>query len=291
MVTDVTLAEVDDAFYKSYGEGGAGLDPRLKGKGGKGRRRVTKNAKDSQFRECWMEVRRLLREAKGVCPINPSGSIGSGVMACPAVNKKDNPAYEPALWNDHAIGGPVQTSTNCYAYAMNSRAGHPAGGKPQPGSTSGTATASPVTCPSTTAAVVADGQPDNIVAAPRCPYNQQQKQPPPDKAGYYLVALVITSKPDGYDPTPIPGHPKGVFYYNDYHWYRQNPDGTWSHKPGHDVARDVDASGAKITNPELANRRSVAEYLTDSTGALIAAVFDYDIFCGYFYVKKGGATV
>lgn len=293
MVTDVTLAEVDDAFYKSYGEGGAGLDPRLQGKGGKGRRRVTKNVKDAQFRECWMEVRRLLREAKGVCPINPSGSIGSGVMPCLAVNKKGNPAYQPALWNDAAAGGPVQTSTNCYAYAMNSRTGHPADGKPQPGDTSGTATASPVTCPSTTAAVVADGQPDDVVAAPRCPYNQQQKQPPSDKAGYYLVALVITSKPDGHDPTPIlPDHPKGVVYVNDYHWYRQNPDGTWSHKPGHDVARDVDASGAKITNPGLANRRSVDPgAYTDSTGALVAEVVDYDIFCGYFYVKKGGATV
>src|SRR4051812_13075498 len=68
--TDVTAKEVDDAFYASYGEGTAkGLAPGLGGPGGVGRRKLTLNATDDKFRACWMEVRRLLREKKGVCPV------------------------------------------------------------------------------------------------------------------------------------------------------------------------------------------------------------------------------
>ena len=286
MVTlvDVTAAQVNDTFYKSYGEGtGKGLAPELAGVGGKGRRRLTLDKKDAQFRECWMEARRLLRADRGLCA--PKGSpLGSPVVLCPAMlARPGNPKYEPALWND---GGVFQTSTNCYAYAMDSRTGHPAGGRPQPGDTSATVTAHPVTCPSTTTAVLADGAPDAIQAAPRCPYNQQQKQPPPEKAGYYLVALVETSKPARYDAID------GVVYVNDYHWYRQDDDGTWSHKPGHGVARNVDAANLPITNPQTAARRSDAgTEFVPTLGKSVPKIIDYDVFCGYFYVKKGGAKV
>lgn len=283
--TDVPMADVNDAFYKSYGEGTKeGLDPALAGPEGKGRRPLTLDTKDAVYRNCWMEVRRLLREDRGLCPAPKGSPLGSPVVACPAKTlKSDSPKYDPALWND---GGTIQESTNCYAYAMNSRTGHPVGGKPQPGDTSGTATARPVTCGSTTKAVVEDGKPDDILQAPRCPYNRQRKRPPPDKAGYYLVALVITSKPDGYDAAD------DVFYWNDYHWYRQDEDGTWSHKPGYDTVRNVDASGNPITNPETANRSS--RYGTEYIPALkksVPVVINYDVFCGYFYVKKGGVTV
>ena len=43
--------------------------------------------------------------------------------------------YEPDLWNDAGI---VQNSTNCYAYALDRRAGFPEGHKLQPGELSGT---------------------------------------------------------------------------------------------------------------------------------------------------------
>jgi hypothetical protein len=54
----------------------------------------------------------------------------------------------------------------------------------------------------------------------------------------------------------------------DFHWYRRDVNGYWSHKFGSSEATDVDFSGNKITNPETADR---AEY-TD--------------FCGYFCVDK-----
>lgn len=282
---DIARAEVDNAFYRSYGEGtGKGLDPALTDPIAKGRRRLTLDPKDAAFRDCWMEVRRLLREDKGLCPVPKGSPLGSAVVACPAKTlKSDSPKYEPALWND---GAAIQGSTNCYAYAANSRTGHTVGLTPQPGETSGTATVYPVNCPSTTAAVVSDGKPDHILEAKRCPYNRQQQRPPPDRAGYYLVALVITSKPDGYDAADA------VSYVNDYHWYRQDEDGFWSHKPGTTLVRKVDASGNPITNPETANRRSLnGSQFIPALKKSVPEVIDYDVFCGYFYVKKGGATV
>ena len=40
----------------------------------------------------------------------------------------------------------------------------------------------------------------------------------------------------------------------DYHFYRQDNDGMWSHKPGRSKAIRTDASGDVITNPVLADR-------------------------------------
>ena len=40
-----------------------------------------------------------------------------------------------------------------------------------------------------------------------------------------------------------------------YHWYRQNPDGYWSHKyGGHRPISNLDESFRPITDPEAANR-------------------------------------
>ena len=40
----------------------------------------------------------------------------------------------------------------------------------------------------------------------------------------------------------------------DYHFYRQNPDGTWSHKPGGNAVSHVDANQCPIKNPHVSNR-------------------------------------
>ena len=54
-------------------------------------------------------------------------------------------------------------------------------------------------------------------------------------SGKYKVALVV-------DP------------YYDFHWYRQNADGTWSHKPGGTNVRNTDNSSEIIYDPATANR-------------------------------------
>lgn len=71
--------------------------------------------------------------------------------------------------------------------------------------------------------------------------------------GGYLVALVLESETDG-----------------DYHWYRQDEDGYWSHKPGQTEVTNLDASGNLITNPETADR--------DYGG------INYQVFSGYYVV-------
>jgi hypothetical protein len=59
---------------------------------------------------------------------------------------------------------------------------------------------------------------------------------------------------------------------NDYHYYRLNDDGYWTHKPGYKPSTYYDASGKLITNPEQANR---------NYGRL-----NYSNFCGYFCVPR-----
>jgi hypothetical protein len=61
----------------------------------------------------------------------------------------------------------------------------------------------------------------------------------------------------------------GTFYtkqgipFKDYHWYRQNPDGTWSHKPGSSEVTNFDASEPKevIYDPENADWGGYTEFM------------------------------
>lgn len=59
----------------------------------------------------------------------------------------------------------------------------------------------------------------------------------------------------------------------DYHWYRQNPDGTWSHKDGSNPVKDFDANQRKIFNPKQASRNYGPE-------------LNYEDFCGFYCVSR-----
>lgn len=63
---------------------------------------------------------------------------------------------------------------------------------------------------------------------------------------------------------------KVVCYFEkgDYHWYRQDSNGSWSHKLGHQKIKNVDKSDKVITNPETCNRG------------------DYNLLIGYFLIRK-----
>ena len=54
---------------------------------------------------------------------------------------------------------------------------------------------------------------------------------------------------------------------SDYHWYRQDADGLWSHKRGTTAVKRTDESGKLIIDPMTADRAN------------------YSIFVGYFAVK------
>lgn len=43
--------------------------------------------------------------------------------------------------------------------------------------------------------------------------------------------------------------------FQDYHFYRKDSNGYWSHKRGLNAITNKDASGNKIRNPEKANRK------------------------------------
>lgn len=70
-----------------------------------------------------------------------------------------------------------------------------------------------------------------------------------------------------------------IWPYHDYHWYRQDSDGLWSHKRGSSEATNLDRSGNIITDPESAARGP------------------YVVFAGYFWTcssavqGQGHATI
>ncbi len=138
------------------------------------------------------------------------------------------PPYSPAYWND---GGVVQHNNNCYNYANNKRTDTFA----QPGLAAG-AMYTQLACKSTYDAAVADGL-TPMPASGICPKSSSSEK--------CKIALVVA-----------PGW--------DYHWYRLDSGGMWSHKPGGTRATNVDNSGNPISNPETANRG----YYTDFCGYL-----------------------
>lgn len=141
------------------------------------------------------------------------------------------PAYEPALWND---GGPIQRKNNCYNYACNVRTDTFA----DPGRATRTAYAS-VDCDEVGKAARSDGlRPVDCDEGCGC------------RDCCHQVALVVW--------------PGGA----DYHWYRKDKDGRWSHKPGRTPATNLDDSGNPILDPRTADRGP------------------YTVFCGCFCVCR-----
>lgn len=127
------------------------------------------------------------------------------------------PAYAPAYWNDH---GTIQYNNNCYNYANNKRTDTFA----QPGRGGGSSAYpySSISCSTVYYAARADG----LVS----PASNGTCRSGEDK-----LALAVA-----------PGW--------DYHWYRRDSSGWWSHKPGGTSATNLDNSGNPISNPQTANR-------------------------------------
>lgn len=161
------------------------------------------------------------------------------------------------------LEGPYARGANCYAYAfhmeLDPRTGEYFLSKPQPGEFSGKDYYS-----------IVNGRnqlPSDIIgriiigAVRRDGKTLNFKIQKVDSADYittgdqWLVALA-------YDPT------------GDYHWYRRDEDGTWSHKPGTDNICYVDGSGNIIFDPKTCNRAT-------STN-------NYSDFIGYYVVTPGG---
>lgn len=131
------------------------------------------------------------------------------------------PVYEPAKWNDN---NGIQFNNNCYNYACNLRTNTYA----QPGRASGNEYTA-LQCPEVTAGALSDGL---EAVAPGLG---------PCSGCCHRVALVMA-----------PGY--------DFHWYRRDADGWWSHKPGGTEARNTDNSGNLISDPRTADRGPYTEF-------------------------------
>ncbi len=140
---------------------------------------------------------------------------------CPVCMAADAPAYNPGFWNIPSR----QPYNNCYNYANNQATNTFA----QPGRATGNPITA-LTCPGVQPSAQSDGL--NPVGGFSGKLTAGQ--------GWY-VALVVA-----------PGY--------DYHWYRQDDVGCWSHKPGQTTARNTDNSGNPITDPKTCDRGPYTDF-------------------------------
>lgn len=167
------------------------------------------------------------------------------------------PDFDPSLWNDRRD---VRETHNCFSYALNvhdpKQIARCRGKKvceapyPQPGFASGHegfSNASPKTCPNMLARIFGDNPVIKMTAfESQCP------------AGASKIALILDES-------------------DDYHFLRQDSNGSWSHKPGGTNVTNVDAFGHLIRDPRLA----CYNYRAAGKGQL-----NYDIFCSYMCVPR-----
>lgn len=145
------------------------------------------------------------------------------------------PRFRPERWNSDVI---IQINNNCYNYGTDVRNSTYA----QPGVGGGLPDVS-LDCPGETAGAIADGL-----------ISTGSEQSLAGVEFGHVAALVIAPALD-------------------FHWYRRDRDGTWSHKPGATAATNLDDSDRVITDPRNADRGR------------------YTQFCGFFCVPRGGVSI
>jgi hypothetical protein len=161
--------------------------------------------------------------------------------------KCPKPLWQPGVWNDMRY----IKKNNCYSYALMN---HDKSRKKKmyPGELSGQKKlkkGSPnYMCPNFEARIKKD-IPGVLDSDPttKCP------------CGYYKMSMFLDRDGDK----------------QDFHFYREDADGTWSHKPGSFEVTSVDASNNKITNPSAADR-DYSKIKEDG--------YNYNIGCGYYCV-------
>ena len=116
-------------------------------------------------------------------------------------------------------------------------------------------------------------------------YAGMERYPKNETSCEHLHKRIIADNPDIY-PVEFNGKKLPAQMCNDeeyagalvvhpnktYHFYRQDGDGSWSHKPGSLQTTKNDASGKPITNPKYADRT----YKN----------FDYSDFCSFYCIPK-----
>lgn len=131
--------------------------------------------------------------------------------------KRYAPPYNPGRWNDNAH----VLLNNCYNYASTNRTDTFA----QPGR----ATNRPLPWPFTGADARRSAESDG------CVFVAAETSMTAPSGDEHLVALVVSTR-----------------IVNDYHWYRLDSNGQWSHKAGQTPATNLDGRGNTISDPRRA---------------------------------------
>jgi len=168
--------------------------------------------------------------------------FGVACVVLNAIPALTNPPVEPQRWN---IPPDQRKCNNCYNYATN----HPNGSFAQPGQASGMVPPG-ATFPYTCGGLLASAESDGLTFAGDTLDEAQMRC----DASCCLVALVMSDM--------------------DFHWYRQDANGAWSHKRGGGRATTLDALNASIVDPSTANR----DYGTPG--------HNYNMFCGFMCVCR-----
>ena len=166
------------------------------------------------------------------------------------------PTYEPKKWNDNSN---IKRSHNCYSYMLNNQSrclenlcqiGNCKYINPQPGHHSGVTLfvdTDKTTCDKLEMRMMSDNpRIENSDLKTKC------------KNGFYKTGLSV-------DPR------------KQYHFYRQDSNGYWSHKDGGKIATNIDASNQLILDPAHANR--------DYTK------YNYKDWCGYYCVPNQNTNI
>jgi|GEM_PF-1515526 len=175
-----------------------------------------------------------------------------------------SPDYEPDFWNERT---PIlmRDCNNCYNYACN---------------------------------VAAFEVGDRCFAVPGIASDNHYKKF--IEQGYSIgEAVKEAAEEDGlefkgntYIPTPGPYQAVVALVVKDsdgnWHWYRQDRNGRWSHKDGYNVAKDRDNAGNFITDPKNADwgskyNKFVGYFLVDVKDASGAQNTGAENICGEFY--------
>jgi len=151
--------------------------------------------------------------------------------------------YDPNTWNNNTN----YLQRNCYAYALNCKDKNL-----QPGYSDDGLADYYTSKEELIEAIAKDAANEGFGLIP-IPIDEVTSAICP--SGMYKVALVYQSEGN-----------------KDYHWYRQNPDGTWSHKMPGIAVKNVDTSNQTIYDPQECNRNYTAYGK------------EYDVFLGYYAV-------
>ena len=152
--------------------------------------------------------------------------------------------YEPDKWNTSAI----QDKRNCYTYAFNlleisSFSGLPGSGicNYDPGEIAKDGRLGVYQISNSTKATVASGMVNDVIAD-ICALGIGTEED-----AIIEVGLNDTIPADRYKVVLYIKY--GTYTYTDFHWYRQNDDGTWSHKNNVKPVTNLDENGNIIYDP------------------------------------------